>query len=559
MLQSLLIKNFALIKNQTINFSSGFNVLVGETGAGKSLILDALSFVLGDKSNKLNIRYGESRLFVQAVFFVNDDNIAFIDLLRDADIDFSDNQIVITRSFSIDGKVENKINDVFVTVGLIKKLAPFLMDFYAQNDSYEMMNEKNQLNVLDLFAGNKLTQLLNEYNSLYNKLLDLQSSKDKIGSNVENRERQIEFLEFQISEIEGAELTIGEDESLKNKLQKISNAEKIHANVSVANDGLSSVTSQLHAVDSAVKNVEKYDNSLSDIITRINECYLEISDISDFVNNYLYSIDFDESDMLKLDARLDHINSLKKKYGNTIEDVLEYLAKIKEDYDNLLFGEKKLLKLEKEEKDLIELLTSKANEISLVRKSVAINIEKDVVKELNMLGFKNAQFKVFFEEKPLSQNGIDNVKFVFTANSGQELKSLSKTISGGEMSRFMLALKNVFAGNFGADLLVFDEIDSGISGETGQRVAERLGLLSKKYQLICITHLAQVAAMADNYIKVYKEDVGGETVTFAKELSENEVVSQIALISGDEGTDVGLTFAKGLKERAEKYKLKNNE
>lgn len=559
MLQSLIIKNFALIANQTINFREGFNVLVGETGAGKSLILDALGFVLGDKANKLNLRHGESKMFVQAIFSDVSNSISMA--LSEYGVDISDDDnLIFSRTYTIDGKNECRINGIVVTTNVVKLISSLMVDVYAQNENIELLKVKNHLTILDNYFSADVMPLKNEISAKLAQLNNIKDSMQKIGGDRQNRERELELLNYQIKDIEDANLVVGEDDEIKEKINLLNNYEKIFDSLKNANYELNGVNLSLHKVKTALDSVVDYDSSLQELLDRVDSAKIELEDINYSLSDKLSSLEFDEGELEKLDARLETIKRLKKKYGPTTDDILFYLDKIKIDYDNLLFGEEKLSNLSKEFESVKNELYVMSEKLSNIRKSCALVVERKVMQELNLLGFKNARFKIDFGELPsienavFTQNGLDNVEFLLSANAGQDLKSLSKTISGGEMSRFMLALKNVFADSFNTSVLIFDEVDTGISGEIGQKVAERLAVLSKKYQLICITHLCQVTAMADNYIYVKKEVLNGQTFTVVSYLYDEELIKYIAIVSGAEPTDVALKFANELKSKAEEFK-----
>lgn len=558
MLQSLIIKNFALIANQTIDFKDGFNVLVGETGAGKSLILDALGFVLGDKANKLNIRNGENKMFVQAVFSDVSKDVALA--LSEYGVDVTDDNLIFSRTYTIDGKNDCRINGVVVTTNVVKSISSLFVDVYAQNENVELLKIKNHLTILDNYSSEDTLPLKKDISTCLTKLNYIKDSMQKIGGDRQNRERELELLNYQIKDIEDANLVVGEDDEIKEKINLLNNYEKIFDALKNANIELDNVDLGLYNAKTVLESAVIYDSSLQELLSRVDSAKIELKDVNDSLSDKLSSLEFDEGELEKLDARLETIKRLKKKYGATVEDVLSYLDKIKIDYDNLLFGEEKLLKLSKEYESIKNDLYIKCEELSKVRKACALKVEEKVMRELKLLGFKNARFKINFENFPsvdnatFTANGLDSVEFLLSANAGQDLKSLSKTISGGEMSRFMLALKNVFADSFNTSVLIFDEVDTGISGEIGQRVAERLAVLSKKYQLICITHLCQVTAMADNYIYVKKEVLNGQTFTVVSYLRGEDLIKYIAVVSGAEPTDVALRFATELKCKAEEFK-----
>ena len=556
MLRTLRIKNFALIAEQTINFKAGFNVLVGETGAGKSLILDALSFVLGEKSNKLNIRHGQQKMSVQAVF---DCDEIIENFLNENDIDIDDG-LLLTRSLNIDGKSDIRVNGTIVSVSILKQLSTLLVDTCAQNENIELLKVKNHLSILDRYAGDELYDIKLQISKMVDELSDIESQMEKFGGNDEIRARKLELLKYQIDDIENANLKIGEDDEVKSEIDRLANYEKIFESVKLSISSLGGVAQLLSDCERNLNIAEKYDDNIVSLLDRLKSSKIELDDIYQTLLDYDNS-GYDENLFNSLNKRFDDIKLLKKKYGATLEEILNYLDNIKNEYDDLLFGEEKLKKLQASRFNLKEKLYSCCNMLSVKRREIAIHVEKLVINELLLLGFKNCNFKIDFkdlsnfdEEMSFFKNGIDNVEFLFSANAGEELKSLSKTISGGEMSRFMLALKNVFAKCFDVETLVFDEVDTGISGEIGQRVAERLAVLSRNYQLICITHLCQVTSMADNYIFVKKSVENGETYTSVNYLNYDGIIKYIAVVSGAEPTEVALKFAGELKEKAETYK-----
>ena len=559
MLLTLKIKNFALIADQTIEFDKGFNVLVGETGSGKSLILDALAFVLGEKASKINLRSGETKMSVQAVFDNNSPEI--IAWLDQNGID-SDDNLILFRTQNIDGKTECRVNGVIVTAGALKSLSVLLVDAYAQNENIELLKVKNHIQILDAYNQDLINPIKQQISNKLQELKSLQEQMSYIGGNAENRERELELLNYQINDIENANLVVGEDEELKIKLEKLLNFEKIFDNVKYANQFISNVLGDIASASSSLEFAGKYDEELKSLSERIESCKLELDDINYSLSDYISNIDFDQNELQEIDSRLETIKLLKKKYGATIPDILEYLKKIKSDYDNLLFGEEKLNKLQNQANVIRQTLYDLSKNLSDTRQKIALEIENKVMQELKFLGFKNAVFKIGFVSLPeiehadFTKNGIDNKEFLLSANDGEELKSLSKTISGGEMSRFMLALKNVFSKCLNPATLVFDEVDTGISGEIGQCVAERLARLASDSQLVCITHLCQVSAMADKYIFVQKMVQDNKTFTTVKYLNDEEIIKYIAIASGAQPTEVAMQFAKELKQKANEYKSK---
>ena len=556
MLQTLRIKNFALLHDEVIEFNNGFNVLVGETGYGKSLIIDALSFVLGSKANKLNIRSGENKCVVQAVF--SEIGKVAIDLLNEYDIDYDDS-VVISRSLSIDGKSDCRVNGSIVPVGFLKQLSELIVDTYAQNENVELLNSKNHISILDSYIANESMSYKDKIDELLCQLKDISSKIAKLGGDNENRAREMELLEYQIKDIENIDPSVGEDDELKQKIDKLSHYEKIFESINLSLGVLSGVYEKLSDAEHYLNNASRYDDSLGVLGDRLKSTKIEVGDIVDTLSSY-NDLGYDQKELDLLNKRLDDIKTLFKKYGPTIGDVLSYLDKIKQDYDNILFGEDRLIELNKQKQKIINELYEQCVDLSNCRRRVAKDIECEVEKELKLLGFKNVTFLINFKDLPgvedanFTRHGIDDVEFLLSANAGEAPKSLSKTISGGEMSRFMLALKNVFAKCFNTSTLIFDEVDTGVSGEIGQRVAERLAMLSVNYQIICITHLCQVTAMADNYIYVYKTVEEGKTYTHVRYLYNEDIIKYISVVSGAQPTEVALRFASELKEKAESFK-----
>lgn len=555
MLHTLKIKNFALIADETVEFDKGFNVLIGETGAGKSLILDALSFVLGDKANKLNIRNGEQKMSVQAVFFEIENSIN--ELLEQNDIEVDDS-LILSRTLNVDGRSEARVNGVIVTTSFLKEIAKKIVDIYAQNENIELLNAKNHLAILDSYLPDEILPLKKEIARLLDLYNQINNSISSLGGSDELRLQKMDLLEYQIKEIENFEPKLGEDEELKNEIEKLSHYERVAESVSQSLSYLSKSSDLLLEGSHALSGAERYDKSLSSLMDRVQSSKIEIDDIVDSLKDFDFSFNPDE--LSRLSKRYDELKLLKKKYGATIEDILEFLARAKEDYDNLLFGQERLKKMQKELEDVKTKLYNECVLLSKTRVKIAEVIERNVLDELSLLGFKNCKFKVNFaslpsiEDATYSQNGFDHIEFLLSANAGQELKSLSKTISGGEMSRFMLALKNVFAKCYNIPTLVFDEVDTGISGEIGKRVAERIALLSIKSQVICITHLPQVCAMADRFIFVEKYVEQQNTFTKIKYLNQPETIEYLATISGAKPTGVAIEYAHELKQVADKYK-----
>lgn len=547
MLQSLTIKNFALFKNQEIEFKRGFNTFLGETGSGKSLIFDAVHFVTGQKSDKTLLRTGEKAMRVDALFTAIPDNVK--EILNEYDIEIDDD-LLISRTLQEDGRTSFKINGQTVVASMVKSFSKLLLDSLQQHEGLDLLKSKNHLLMLDKFGGKEISQIKEKLIEKYQERKEIEKMISSLGGNAEERERQKELISYQINEIDRAELSIGEDEEIKERLDILANAEKIYEVISLADKNLSNnALDSINEVLAALSSLSKIE-ALSESYDRLASLRLELDDICESISDLKDGVTFDEIEFNKLDSRLDHIKSLKKKYGASIEKILEYCEKLKVQLYSLEDSEEELarlnLKLLQANKELSEI----GENLSSFRKSIAKSIEEKILSELRDLGMKNTSFKVSFKKKEISIDGQDEVAFEFSANKGQDLKNLSKTASGGEVSRLMLALKSIFSQVDGVGTLVFDEVDSGISGEVGNMLAEKLVKISKNTQVLCITHLPQVAALSDNFFLVNKQIVDDETVSFVNEIEENDGVKEIArLIGGNNISETALKHALELRAR----------
>ncbi len=553
MLQSLSIKNVALITNLNIEFGEGFNVLLGETGAGKSIIFDALNFVLGAKADKTLIRFGENEMRVDAVFT----NLSPHTRENLSQLGYEDDEIGLSRTLNSEGRSVVRINGAPVVLSVLKEVGLCLVDSYSQHESVELLKTKNHLSMIDKFGGDNLSNLKFEVKETFSKLNEIIKKIDKLGGDNFERERKLSLLEYQINEIEEANLKLGEEEDLKDKINFYQSAEKINEAISTCegllSEGINSCITQIQQSTSALSGLGEFDD-IEDCRKRLESSRYEIEDVCDTLYKIKSSTDFDEREFEKLDRRRDQIRSIIKKYGGTIENSLEFLSQAKEEYAEIIDSEAILVKLEKE-KFLIENKFIKLCEaLSLERKKVAEDIKNKLLKELYELGMKSSKFDVEFKrlDKP-SLNGFDYVEFVFSANKGQDVKALSKTASGGELSRFMLAFKNIFASIGGAQTLIFDEIDSGISGETGNIVGLKLNNIKKNAQVICITHLPQVASYGDDFFFVSKKENENTTSTELKYLNNNEIIYNLArMVVGDNVSETALKQAEEMRLKAGK-------
>ena len=549
MLQTLSINNVALISSLTIDFGKGFNVLLGETGAGKSIIFDALNFVLGAKIDKTLLRSGEDSMRVDAVFV--DIKKQALDML--SELGFEGEEIVLSRVYNIDGKSNIRINGIPTTQGVLKEVGDILVNSYSQHESVDLLKVKNHIIMLDKLGGINLKELKDLVKKEYQSLVDINKKIANLGGDNYERERMKSLLSYQIAEIEDANLQPKEDEEVNERLKFLNNSEKIFQAVNSCEELLSensdACINNLQQASILLSSILGFDN-IDDCKQRLDSVRYEVEDICETLNAIKLSTEYDENEYETLDRRHDIIKSLTKKYGGSIEKTLEYLKQAKTQFDELENSEAVIAKLENERKLVFSKLQEYANRLTDMRKQVADDVTKRITTELHQLGMKSSSFEVKFDRiKDITANGQDSVEFIFSANKGQELKSLSKTASGGELSRFMLAFKNIFAEIGSAQTLVFDEIDSGISGETGNVVGQKLNNLTKYAQIICITHLPQVACFGDDYYYVSKLEIDNSTITNVEKLEENKIIYNIArLIGGNNVSDIAISHAKEMRE-----------
>lgn len=548
MLQTLSIKNVALISSLSIDFGRHFNVLLGETGAGKSIIFDALNFVLGAKIDKTLLRSGESTMRVDAVFTNLKEST--LELLKEFGIE--EDEIVLTRTYSQDGKSSIRINGLPSTQSVLKNVGDILVNSYSQHESVDMLKTKNHLIMLDKYGNEKIKPLKEKLQSEYHTFKDIENKIKSLGGNDFERERTKSLLLYQIKEIEDANLKVGEDEEVKERLKFLSNAEKINQAITICEELLSdnndSCINSLQQSSSLLSSISGFGN-IDECKTRLDSARYEIEDIYQTLVDIKSSAEFDENEYEELDRRNDLIKSLIKKYGGSIEKTLEYLENSKKQFEELENSVALIEKLEMDKSDIETKLNNTAEMLSNVRKTYAQEITKKITCELRELGMKSSSFDVKFNRlETVTLEGLDDVEFVFSANKGQELKSLAKTASGGELSRFMLAVKNIFAEIGSAQTLVFDEIDAGISGETGNIVGQKLNNITRYAQVLCITHLPQVASYGDDFFYVSKTEDKTSTLTQIKHLEGDEIIYNLArMIGGDNVSDIALSHAKEMR------------
>ncbi len=563
MLQKLVIKNIALIDSAEICFEKGLNVLSGETGAGKSVIIESLNFVLGAKADKSLIRSGQAECAVVAEFDVAN-NSAINEVYNQLDIE-QDDTLLISRKFTIDGKSSIKINGESATATMLKKFTSILVDVHGQSEHFNLLKTSNQLALLDSFGGQKIADIKAELSQKYSDYKQVISELNEFGGDESQRLIRLDVLDFQINEISKANLQDGEDEKLVLIKQKLSNQEKIVGALRALSEGISSeggVEDILGNINRVVNTISDFDGAYADLYDRIENVYAEISDISSTANNLLDNFDQSEYNPYEIEARLDLIKSLKNKYGSSICEINEFLDNAINEKEKLENFAIRVEELEREKLSLCNEIYLLYQNLSQERRLTAKIFEKNILNELVELGMKKSSFQIAFAEFPTfegckfnSANGADEIEFLFSANLGEPLKNLSMVISGGEMSRFMLSIKAQTAKFNDVSTFIFDEIDTGISGNVAKIVAEKFAKIAYSTQIIAITHLPQISAMADNNLLIEKNEDGEKTLTSVKKLTPQEKVNEIVrLVGGDKNNQTAISLATDLIENAKQYK-----
>ena len=557
MIKRLQVNNFAIIEDIDISFNDGLTILTGETGAGKSLIIDSISLLLGQRANLEMIRNGQNRAVIVGEFIIN--NPRAIGILNKNNIDVIDNKIIVTRTISPSKSVV-KVNDVTISLQDLNKITPYLADIHMQFDMQKLLNKDNYLGVIDGFRfdlvatyKNRYLELLETTKQKYKEYLSLQDKINKI------KERK-DIFEYEYQELSSFDLKENEEQEIDDRISLLKNYDKIYDLYSVTNEWIEKDSlSDIYNIKENVNKIKEYKQSYEELSSRLENSYYELEDIFETIKDDLKNLDYDPKEFEELEIRLSDIKQLKKKYNKSIEELIKYRDELK---TLLSSGEDFGVQLEELRNSYIDSYKDTyiaAKDLSKIRQENANLIEKDTTKHLSDLSLKS-NFKIVFDVKEMdkeydlsifSENGIDDVDFLIETNIGEGLKPVAKVISGGEASRIMLALKMVFAKAMKVETIIFDEIDTGISGEATQKVARKIKELSLSTQVIIISHLPQVASYGDHHLKIYKKEKNGRTFTYVKELSLDEKILEIAtLISDGKVSEKQLEYAKELLEKS---------
>lgn len=559
MLEKLTIRNVALIERAEIDLCRGLNVLSGETGAGKSVILDCIDFVLGAKAEKAMIRTGAEDCFVRAEFTGND---YVKEALAELDIEAEDT-LILTRTLSLTGKSTLKINGNTVSASMLKRVTSRLVDVHGQSEHFFLLKESNQLRLLDKIAGEVLFPVKAQLKGLLAERKEVLSELQKIGTDEGERNRRLDILRFQIEEIGRAELREGEEEELIAFRTRYQNLEKLLSGLSAARELLLADGGGIDAINSARRSIAslgKYGEEYGNLADRLEAAAAEAEDIASTVDGLIGETDVDEREAERVEARFDEIRSLKKKYGGSVQEILAFLERAEAERALLEDSDERFQALQNRLTDLENRVYEACIRLTDIRKSVAKGFTRRVTEELKTLNIASARFETEFGEftradaPKATSDGLGGVKFLFSANAGEPLKELGKIISGGEMSRFMLAVKAQLTDTDVIGTYIFDEIDAGIGGKTANVVAEKLVKISKRAQVVCVSHLARIAAYADREFLIEKHEENGKTYTQIKALGDEDRLREISRLVGSETGESARKYAAELLHEAEIYK-----
>ncbi|MBF2394173.1 DNA repair protein RecN [Listeria marthii] len=560
MLQEMTIKNFAIIESLSLTFQEGMTVLTGETGAGKSIIIDALGLLVGGRGSADFIRHGEERLELQGLFGLAEDNLVCRNALLENGIDASDDMVVLERSLFRSGKNSCRINGKLVTTVLLRQIGSKLIDIHSQHEHQELMNEEFHLSLLDRFASDKIKPALTKYQTNFKEYQAIEKEWQNWTKNERELAQRLDMLRFQQQEIENANLQAGEEDRLLEQKNILANFEKLNENLQGAYAAIQGEPGGLEFVGEAMRQMETAASIHTDykaVSEAISSSYYMLEDSMSQIRQSLDQLEFQPEELNQIESRLNDLNQLKRKYGKTIEDIIQYEQEISSEMEKLTDSESHVGHLETKLAALKAELTKQANTLTDIRKKAAVILEKQIKQELNQLYMEKAIFSVRFEPNKidLTESGQDSIVFYMSTNPGEPLKPLAKIASGGELSRMMLALKTIFSRHQGITSIIFDEVDTGVSGRVGQAIAEKIYAVSVGSQVLCISHLPQVAAMANHHYYITKKVQNKRTTTSVAVLKGEDKVEEISrMIAGIEVTELTKQHAKEMIEQAEKVK-----
>lgn len=545
MLSLLHIENIAVIESADISFDHGFNILTGETGAGKSIVIDAISAILGERAYRDMIRTGTGRASVRAVFT----DVPEFDWFAENGVEY-DPETIVQREIYLDGKNVCRVNGTLVTVSILRKLGIQLINIHGQHDSASLFDENNHLQFLDAFAANG--SLRDQYAAAYETVAKLRREIDSLTMDESEKLRRMETLRFQIEEISRAELEAGEDEALESRRKLLQNAEKLASGMNDAveclygGDDTDGAATLLAQAERALARIAKYDDSIAALHDKVADLMYQVQDTAEEVRDAQDDLAYSSDELEQIESRLDVIHRLRRKYGVTCADILDYLERAKQELDDIEFSDDHLERLKGKLVKAEKAAWAAANALRENRKNTAVELSRRILTELAQLDMPRVQFQCEFTELDLTPSGADAVAFFMSANAGEALKPLSKVASGGELARIMLAMKNVLAEQDQIATLIFDEVDTGVSGRAAQKVAEKLRSVARNKQVLCVTHLPQLAALANTHLLIAKSERDGRTYTTVTPLDIEGRKRELARIIG--GANITETTLRSAEE-----------
>ena len=551
MLNEISIKNFAIIEHLDVRFENGLTVLTGETGAGKSIIIDAVQLIAGGRGSQRFIRHGANRAELEGLFNIEDPKHPVLTTLQQFGIEVEDGVIILRRELNSNGKNVCRINGNLVTIAVLREVGSQIIDIHGQHENQELMHERRHIHLLDHYAGNKMEEAYASYLELYNKYLKLKKKLAAADENEQQVAQRIDLYSFQLKEINEAQLEIGEEEELEDEQRKLQNFNRLYERLNTAYESISGDSRALDWVGSAMSNMEdaaEVDRALTAQLDSISTCFYTLQETAHELRNRIDDLEFDPARLDEVEVRLALHIALKRKYGKTIEDILIYRDKIADELENLVNRDERLL-VEKEKLNQIKKdLEIEAEELSIIRRNSAKQLEVAILEQLQQLHMEKTSFKVIINRKNgFDITGYDDIAFHISTNVGEPLKPLVSVASGGELSRLMLALKTIFSKHQGITSIIFDEVDTGVSGRVAQAIAEKIAMVASHSQVLCISHLPQVAAMADQHYLIKKEVKNKRTTTAIENVHDKDRTNELSrMLSGAETTPLTLKHAEEL-------------
>lgn len=577
MLQELSIRDFAIIDEISITFNEGLTVLTGETGAGKSIIIDAIQLLAGGRGSVEFVRHGSKKAEIEGLFLIEKKKHPIYKIFELYGLEIEDGMVVLHRTITANGKSICRVNGKLVTLAILREFGKTLIDIHSQHETQSLMDPLNHIDLLDLSNPKEIEQQKKEYLKVYERLLEMQKRYKVWSENEQEMSHRLDLLQFQKTELENAELMPNEDVELEEERFNLVNYEKIYQGLNTAYDALygdQKGIEWLRIAEQSLQGKKELDPFIAEKSEQLSNAYYLIEELSFEIRNYTDSLQYDESRLNEIEGRLDEITRLKKKYGPTVNEMLDYLAKIEEESELIENKDSHLIKLQKDIENIQKDAYLEAMNLHELRISAAEMLTKEIHKELKGLYLEKADFSIAFDpfltedeeinmknifDKQLrfSKKGLDSLNFLISTNHGEPLKELNKVASGGELSRIMLALKRIFSKHQNVTSVIFDEVDTGVSGRVAQSIAEKIYEISRESQVLCITHLPQVAAMSDNHKLILKHEKADRTATSVEDLEPKKKIEELSrMMTGTELTETARTHGKEMLEQANNFKKK---